>query len=451
VYAAGVVATAAVVTTRPMIATIVPGLVRGPRELAATNVAIGWLDGAATLTGPAITAVCIGAFAAETPFFVFAALVVLAVLLASRVPVPDRSAPRDGAGIVDDAEADRISIGNALAEVLRRRGLRGIVIVLASGAFVEGALDVLFVLVAIDVLGGTGAGAGWLNAAYGAGCLAGAATSVVLVGRATLWPAIVLGAGVAAGALTLSGVSDHAVIAALMFGVVGAGTSALVIAGRTLLQRVTDLQLLCHAFALGESSDTAMLLLGSMSVPLFVAITSVEWAAAGVAAVLVVVVAGQIRVVAAADRAAPPPIADIELLRSVDLFALLSAPALETLAREARVEHVPDGGVIIEQGHPGQDFYVLRSGSAVITRDGAEVSHRHPGQGFGELALLFDAPRTATVRATSECEILVIGREPFLLAVTTEQATVHNVAGCIDALDHSLGTWPLGTRRQEHD
>ena len=81
-----------------------------------------------------------------------------------------------------------IPVRVALAEVARAEGSRSVLVLLASRAFVEGALDLLYVVIALDVLGGSGADAGWLNAAYGAGALVGASASVVLVGAARSGP-----------------------------------------------------------------------------------------------------------------------------------------------------------------------------------------------------------------------------------------------------------------------
>ena len=171
-----------------------------------------------------------------------------------------------------------IPVRVALAEVARAEGPRSVLVLLASRAFVEGALDLLYVVIAIEVLGGSGADAGWLNTAYGAGALVGASASIVLVGRLALWPAAAAGALVAALGLVALGTTDTNATAAVAFVVIGVGTSLLLIAARTLLQRVTDLRLLCHAFSLAEAGDDSMLLVGSLSIPLVVAVVSPQWA-----------------------------------------------------------------------------------------------------------------------------------------------------------------------------
>ena len=94
-YACAVIASCAVTTTRPTVSTLVPPLVPGPRELSAANVAIGWLDGAACLLGPAITAVCIATIDPYAPFLVFGTAVAVAATVAVGIPEPpadDRTA-----------------------------------------------------------------------------------------------------------------------------------------------------------------------------------------------------------------------------------------------------------------------------------------------------------------------------------------------------------------------
>ncbi len=330
----------------------------------------------------------------------------------------------------------------ALSEVAHAPGPRSVLVLLAARAFSDGALDLVYVVVAVEVLHGTSVDAGWLYTMFGAGALMGAAASVFLVGRRSLWPAALTGATVTVVALIALGAVHSGIVAAAVFVVIGSGSALLLIASRTLLQRVTDLHLLCHAFSLAEASDTTMLMFGSLSVPLIVAVLSPRWVGAGIALVLAGVVCSQIGAIARADRQANAPIAIIEMLRHSDIFGLLSAPALETLAREARPLAAPAGTVIITEGDRGDDFYVVQSGEVAIAHDGRVLRTCRRGHGFGELALLFDVPRTATVTATEDSELLAIGREAFLVSVTGEQATVHNLAAHIDALDHSLGAWP---------
>ena len=96
---------------------------------------------------------------------------------------------------------------------------------------------------------------------------------------------------------------------------------------------------------------------------------------------------------------------------------------------------------MIREGDPGERFFVLETGSVDVSRGGEFVrTLSAPGDGFGEIALLRNVPRTATVTATSDTQLLGIGRTEFLAAVTG-QAVVSATAGRIvdTYLDHDRG------------
>jgi CRP-like cAMP-binding protein len=79
---------------------------------------------------------------------------------------------------------------------------------------------------------------------------------------------------------------------------------------------------------------------------------------------------------------------------------------------------VPKGTTVIRAGEPGDSFYVVTGGELEVEVDGMDVRRLGSGDGFGEIALVRDVPRTATVRAETDASLLAIGREPFLAALT---------------------------------
>jgi MFS family permease len=409
IYGAAILAAIAMVVARPTIATLVPRVVRSPRELTAVNAVIGWADGAACLVGPVITAVAIGVAGLGAPFVAFAVIGLVgsgaAFGLGSKVaPTVDEDGPRP-------------SFVAALSAATRSRGSRSALVMLAAHAFVIGALDLLFVVVALDVLDGPAADAGWMSVAFGVGALLGGVTSVLLVARRELWPAIVGSSLLMAVALAALGVGDTPWSTALVFGAVGIGAGLLLVATRTLLQRVAELRVLCHTFAVAEAAEMAMLLAGALVVPLLVSWLSAQWAGAGVAVVMLVALAATGRGLVASERSAGAPLDRIDLLRHVPVFGLLSRPALETVARYAWPRHIEAGEVVITEGDVGEEFYVIESGEMSVRVTGREVNTLVRGLGFGELALLHDIPRTATVVALTDADLLCIDRETFLVAV----------------------------------
>jgi hypothetical protein len=117
------------------------------------------------------------------------------------------------------------------------------------------------------------------------------------------------------------------------------------------------------------------------------------------------------------DAESKPPEA-AGLLERIPIFAPLPAPQLELLAARVEPVEVTSGSKVIRQGDPGDRFYVVESGSFEVSVDGAEVGTLGPGDFFGEIALLRDVPRTATVTARADGRLLALGREEFLAAVT---------------------------------
>ena len=112
---------------------------------------------------------------------------------------------------------------------------------------------------------------------------------------------------------------------------------------------------------------------------------------------------------------APP---GLVLLNKVPLLAVLPPVVHERLALALIPSTVPAGATVIEQGDPGDRFWIIERGSAAVSIDGEHIRNLGPGDSFGEIALLRDVPRTATVRAVEDLALQGIERADFLAAVT---------------------------------
>jgi CRP-like cAMP-binding protein len=108
----------------------------------------------------------------------------------------------------------------------------------------------------------------------------------------------------------------------------------------------------------------------------------------------------------------------LELLRAIPIFSPLPAPVLERLASLAAEAHVPALSAVFEQGEAGDRFYVIAEGAAAVEINGRQTSTVGPGGFFGEIALLRDIPRTATVRAIDNLRLYALERDDFIAAVT---------------------------------
>jgi len=118
------------------------------------------------------------------------------------------------------------------------------------------------------------------------------------------------------------------------------------------------------------------------------------------------------------DASATVPQVEIQLLRSIPIFAALPAPALEGIARELVPMTAPTGTVVIKEGESGDRYYAVADGELIVTQGGVlrqKVTH---GQGFGEIALIRNVLRQATVTAASDALLYCLEKELFLETVT---------------------------------
>ena len=127
------------------------------------------------------------------------------------------------------------------------------------------------------------------------------------------------------------------------------------------------------------------------------------------------------------------------LLRGLALFAPLAPPTVEQLARSLS-RSTRAGEEVFRQGEPGDSFYVVEDGRVSVNIDGRHVSTVGPGGGFGEVALLRDVPRTATVRAEDDAELLALERDVFVAAVTGHP-------GSLEAANTAIGAYRLPALR----
>jgi MFS family permease len=423
-YAAAVVASTAVTATRPAQSTLIPSLAVTPDQLTAANVVVSWVEAAGIAAAGSLTGVLIWAAGVAGVFAVCAALAAAAALLVVGLRVPALTAP----------DEDRPPLAAGLAASVRLAAgqprLRLMLALLTAEAAVVGALDLLFVILAVTVLGRSQAWAGYLNSVYGVGAILAAAVSVFLVGRRLGVP--ILGAVLLlSGALSAlaAGLGLAGTVALLT--VAGASRALLDVATRSLLQRSVPAQSLGLVFGLLEGLTMAGLALGSVLVPLLVHLGGDRLALLGVAAVLPLAATFGGRALVSLDTQAPVPVVQIALLRSIPLFAELPAPALEGLAAALTPAEVPAGAILIRQGEEGDAYYAVAAGQLDVFQDGRFLRRCGRGEGVGEIALLRAIPRTATVTAHTDATLYKLAREPFLTAVIGHAATqrqAHSIA-----------------------
>jgi hypothetical protein len=242
--------------------------------------------------------------------------------------------------------------------------------------------------------------------------------TALLVGRPRMGPPVAAAVGAASAALVGIALGPGVAGVMLMLVLVGAALSTFDVAARTLLQRAAPTNLLARIFGLVEGLAAATIAGGALLAAALVGLGGAALCALVLAAVLPMVVLLSGRRLLEIDRHADVPVVEIGLLRSMSLFGSLPPPELEALARALVPHSYPAGTVVIRQGDPGDTFHAIADGEVVVTRDGEHVATLRRGDGFGEVALLLDRPRNATVTAVRRLRTYTLTREEFIPAVT---------------------------------
>ncbi len=406
VAALAAVASVTVAMTRPVHNALLPELSETTAELTAGNAASGSVESAAILAGPLLSGLLIVPLGAGGVLMTMGTLSCAAVALVAGLGVPHAPA-RQGTA----APAPR------LREVVRDPVARLLSLLVGAEYVLIGMVDILLVLLALDLLAMGESGPGLLNAMLGVGGLVGAAVTLLLVGRQRLSPAIVVGGLLAGGAFAVAGLAETPLVAVALIAASGCGKVLFDVSARTLVQRLLPERLLTAVFGLQEAMLMGGLAVGSLLAPILVAVAGQRGAFIAAGAFLPLLVLGTLAQLRRIDRDAEVPAEVLALLRGVPLLAVLPPRVVDRLARDASVTPVVGGATIIRQGEPGERFYVIASGTVEILMDGLPVRRLGPGDWFGELALLRDTPRTATVVALDDVDLRSIEREHFLAVV----------------------------------
>lgn len=415
-YACAAVAATATTMTRPTMAALTPGLSRTPEELTSSNVVSGWNESASILVAPALAGLILGLAGPGWVFLVMGVAVLAGAILVMSIPGPAAN-PASGASV-------RRELVEGFSVVVREPSARTLVGILGAEQIALGMLDVLYVVLAVSVLGMGDGGAGYLNAAFGLGGALAIAVTATLVGRARLIPAIVGALTVWAAAFILLAVFSTVVAAMLLLVVAGASHSLFDVSGRTLLQRTAPPHVLARVFGVLECLMSAGIAIGALLAPLLVHFGGTTAAIVGTGLFLPIMALLIGRRLFALDASATVPIVEIGLLRSLRLFSALSPPSLEGIARNLEPLDATAGTAIVIQGEQGEHYYAIAEGELEVVIDGKRVAVLTRGDGFGEVALLHNCTRNATVSALTDVKLYALEKEPFLETLTGHPAAM---------------------------
>ena len=412
IYAIAVLSTIAATLFRPAHSALLPSLCHTGSELASANMVRGLLDSAATLVGPLLAAVLLAVADVSAVFWVAAAASWWAALLLLRLEydAPPRPSVSSRPQLVREAV-------EGLKAVARNRDVALVLGLAAAQSFTRGALTVLSVVVAIELLGTGEPGAGTLMMAVGVGAVIGSLAASLLVGTRGLGMWFAVGVALWGLPIALVGVVAQEGAALALIALVGVGNALIDVAGFTLLARMAPDEVLARVFGVLESLVAMSIGLGALAASWVVGAFGPRTALITIGLVcplLAVASWGRLRRL---DRSVGVHDRDVQLLQQVPMLRTLPLPSIEQLARGLEVVAVPAGQVVFGQGDVGDRYYVIESGEVEVVGDGLVVTTLGPGEGFGEIALLRDSPRTATVVARTEVRLRALLSSRFLSVV----------------------------------
>src|SRR3954452_19898227 len=407
---------------RPAQAALLPSLTDTPEQLTAMNVVSSTLESVGFFAGPALGGILYAATNAQTVFFASAVTCVWSAFMLRTLRNVETNAP--------NSDPDAPPRGGFFSESLmgyktiwRDKQLRLLVSLFLAQTVVAGAVNVFIVVLALKIYDTGPAGVGTLNAATGVGGVIGAGLAAMLIGGK-------LSRGFAFGMifwgvpLILIGGVQWEVVGLFALAVVGVANTIIDVSPFTLLQRAAPEEVLTRVFGVLESVLLGGIGLGALLTPLIIHAVGTRAALLIVGCFLPLLVLTFWSRLKAIDAEPVAPRAHVELLQRLSLFQPFSPQIIERLAAKLESRAVEPGEEIIHEGETGDRFYVISDGQFAVDVHGEHRSDLGPGEFFGEVALMRDVPRTATVKAENGGgTLLCLAREDFVPAMRIELLT----------------------------
>jgi MFS family permease len=401
---------------RPTLQALLPSLARTPEELIASNAATSTVESLGTLFGPLIAGVLVSVADAGLVFALGAGALLLGAAFLARVKV--EGGIDFAAAAAAEGGAWRV-LAAGFRTIARAPRPRLVVSLIVAQTFVRGCLNVLIVVAAFQVFDAGGEAVGYMTAAIGVGGLIGAVGAMTLGGRRL---AVTFGVSLAFWGVPIMLMASwpNLVPAILLLAVVGAANSVEDVAVFTLLQRIVPNEILTRVLGVLWALAMGGVAVGSIAAPALVHGIGARAAFLVVGSLLPVLALVTHSRLAEIDHAAAPA-PELDLIERVPMFAPLSVAAKERVAANLVPLSVKAGELVIQAGEVGDRFYIVGDGELDIFAEGL---HRTAQQAdyFGEIALLRDVPRTATVKATVDSQLYALQRDDFLEAVTGVEA-----------------------------
>ena len=421
---------------RPAQAILLPLLCNRPAQLSTASLWIGHSDSFAALAGPLASTGLMLVGGPGAVLFGFGVLLVVAAVL----QLVDHSLGASSRQAVVEAPTLREVVMAPIRQLRARGGLLILIGLIMFQYGLVGALDILFVVISLETLELDEATSSLLTTSFGLGAL-GAVVLSSLAYRlqrlaASLSAGLFISGLVVAVLATLLATSSPSLLPLLIgLPALGAARFTVVVVSRTLLQRSADDDTIGGVFALMELGSGIGILTGSVVAQITLAISGPTLTLSVFAAAYGIMLVASWRSVRTAEATATVPIVEMGVLRKIPAFAPLPSIALETVARRAELVEAAAGTMIIEQGAVGDRFFVVTDGAFDVVMDGDYVRTVRRGGSFGEVALLAQVKRTATVTAVESGSLLAIEQEPFLRAVASHDVARQHMVAAVSDMD----------------
>lgn len=412
---------------RPAQMAWMPSLVTTPQELTASNGTSSTLESLAFFVGPALGAGLLAATDVPTVFLVEAATFLWSAGLVWGIrprPAPPGAVPSEPATQDPPQPADEGEPTSMLAEavagfksIATDRDLLMVAALISVQTIASGALMVFGVVVAVEILGTGPQGVGYLEAILGVGAIVGGFFAIGRAARPRLASDLWWGVLLWASPLVLVAVAPQAAPVVIAMALIGFANAVVDVSYATILQRVTPDAVLGRVFGAVEGLLIGTMAFGSLVTPYLIQWCGLRWALAIIGFVVAAGAVPWLARVRRLDRTLGQP-EGTPLLRAIPFFQPLAPSTVDGLARQLGLREAVAGEVVLRQGESSDRFFVIESGRVRVTQDGRTLREEGPGEYFGEIGLLRDVPRTATVTALEPTVLRTLDRDDFLAAVT---------------------------------
>jgi MFS family permease len=300
--------------------------------------------------------------------------------------------------------------------IVRDRDLVMVAILVCTQTIVAGATAVYGVVLAVDILKTGPQGVGIIDSVFGIGAIVGGFYAIARSTRNRLAGDLAMGTVLWSMPLLLIAIYPSPVTVFAAAILLGFGNPLVDVNFATIVQRLTPDAVLGRVFGAYEGALIAGMALGSAVTPFLISSFGLQWALAILALVVGIPALSFIPRCLRLDGTLRAP-AGTALLRGIAIFSPLSPVKIESLAGSLTTETAPAGTAIVREGDVSDRFLVIVSGRVEVTQGGEHLRFEGPGEFFGEIGLLRDVARTATVTALEDTTLYSLARDDFLDAV----------------------------------